>query len=231
MIDKIYSERIASFLLNNILDIAPKTHYLSDCDRTLKDLYGKAVTILWEQLMIHHCAYSPLRPALAAEKALACLIRRGLEYKHLQIKLPRIRVKLDNFAYYIDKTEAGCCAGPASGEFLCRCITLSGEDFAEFLFDFDNLAGAIIKRIDEAVIGYQAKKLQYKIICQTMDILGKQYLEPYGISFSVQNNFSERDIYVTFFSKSSPPVSRIIPFDDITESFIDIALLIAVRAI
>ena len=54
---------------------------------------------------------------------------------------------------------------------------MPGDDFAEFMMDFDSIAGMAEMKLDSLLLERKAQAMQYTIICQTVGELGNQLLE------------------------------------------------------
>jgi len=235
MIDRVYAQRLAETILKDVLkplsfrsaDNLNSFNIISDFEEERDRLLGEALSKLWDQLMSNYKAYESGQPLLVSEKALACLIRRGLDRKDLTMSGTKAGVKLSSFNYYVDKQGVGCTAGPSVwSNYLhrlpMRWIALSGEDFADFMFDFDGIVPWVEKRVDDYLLDFKIKAMQYRILCQTADELGEKYLSPAGIEWHVDTGFSETTVPVSFRDKEHEPIHETIPADKLAEAFRDI---------
>lgn len=218
MIDKDLAERISAFVLDRILHVGSGV-YPSEGDGERDALLRGAATILWEQLMLSVNAYDRGRPPLVSEKALACIIRRGADRRHLRMEFPRSRLTLPHFNYFLEKQGAGCIAGPCTGKKMQGPITLQGEEFADFLFEFDSIAAALPGKIDRALAKRRIESIQHEILCQTIEELGEEYLAPYGITARSSGAFSETDIYISLSRDGAPSIAIIVPIASLAEVF------------
>lgn len=234
MIDKKYAERLSASILGNTLKTFPSGHYgigfhdnfIRDFEEERNGLLGEVIGKFWDQLMTSCNAYGPGGPLLVSEKALACLVRRGVDHRHLRMKGTNARVELPHLTYYVDKEGAGCSAGPCVhsnwGHLPLRWIVLSGEGFADFMFEFDELVGSMIEKVDEALLEYKVQAMQYEIICQTLGQLGEQFLKPHGIRWEVGTHFTEKTVPVTFSDRTHMPITETIATDSLTDVFMGI---------
>lgn len=201
-----------------------ESRLISNYEESRNELVGKGLGELWEKLMSELNAYAPERPLLVSEKALACIIRRGADKKNIRMNGTKARVFLNNATYYVEKEGAGCSAGifGYSGYWSrlpMRWITLSGEEFADFMFEFDELITESIKEFDVRMQEYQIKCKQFEILCTATDQLGEIYLKPYGIMWQNLTRFTENAAYVMFSDDEHKPIYEDIPLDKMADIF------------
>jgi hypothetical protein len=231
MIDRKYAEKLSASILANVLKPLSNEyhhscgHFISDFETERRHILGDALTKLWDQLMAGCNAYDPGHPLLVSEKALACLIRRGVDKGHLYMNGTDARVELPHLTYYVDKEGAGCSAGPcvwSAKRLPLRWISLRGEDFADFVFEFDSLVGTVVENVDRFLLEYKVKAMQYEIICQTLNHLGEQFLKPKGIRWTVSPDFTDQYVHVTFSDGIHLSICETIPTQYLMQVFRDI---------
>lgn len=188
------------------------------------NLIGEGLSKMWDRLMSSCKGYEQGRALLVSEKALACLIRKGVDKKDIRMNGTNARVQLNNFTYYVDKEGAGCSAGPCGykgswSRIPTRWIALSGEDFADFMFEFDDLVADIVTEIDKIILEYRIKAAQYDILCQSVNHLGELFLKQGGISWNVETDFTDTDTPVTFSDGDHQPIHEHIPTERLTDVF------------
>ena len=97
---------------------------------------------------------------LEGEKALAILTRKGMVTENVQFKRNSFRLKLKNAEYRIYKyggTGFEACPWPS----LTWCpVTVSGEEFAEFLAAFDSEIPEIESNLDTVMARIKARELE-----------------------------------------------------------------------
>jgi len=231
MIDKAYARKLAYSIFKDIFH-GISTNYINDSQSRLisdfeserRNLLGEGVAKLWDKLMSNYKAYEQGRTLLVSEKALACLIRRGVVKKDITISGTYAHVQLSNYLYYIDKEGAGCSAGPFGliggwSRPPMRWIGLSGEDFADFMFDFDELVADCAKEVDDRLVNVKIKAKQYEILCRSIDGLGELFLKQSGIKWETDTDFTESKVPVTFSDGKHQPIYEIIPMDKLTDVF------------
>ena len=231
MIDKKQADTISASILKDVLEPISGRYtrsfaldnFVRDFDSGRHQILGEALSKLWDQLMSACNAYGPGAPLLVSEKALACLLRRGVDRNDLRMNGTSARVTLTHLTYFVDKEGASCSAGPCVpshlGHLPMRWIALSGEDFADFIFEFDDIVGDIIRQVDEVLLRYKAKAMQFEIICKTVDELGEQFLKPHGICWSACTDFTDSTVPVRFSDGIHPPIREVLPIDSLSEAF------------
>jgi len=231
MIDKAYARKLAHTIFKDLLHTI-FANYIFDSDSRLitnfeeerNNLLGEGLVKLWDKLMSNYKAYDQGRTLLVSEKALACLIRRGVDKKKIRLRGTNARVELNNFTYYVEKEGGGCSAGPCGyvsrwSRLPLRWVGLSGEEFADFMFDFDDLVSDITKEVDDHLLGVKIRSKQYEILCQSVDALGELFLKPQGITWQTETNFTETDITVSFSDGTHMPILENITMDKLADVF------------
>lgn len=163
MIDKQYAERLLDSLIQEARDS--------------QDLLGDVLQKMWDKLLISCHAFDEGRSLLLSEKALACLVHKGIPKSAIQIDKERIfktTVELQSLTYCIEKYGFGFSAWPCTGHRRSiwglpsmRWIALSDEEFAEFMLEFDSLVEGVTKKVKEFIIEKKKEDMIKAIIEQT----------------------------------------------------------------
>lgn len=232
MIDLTYAEKLSETLIRDIMGLTGRVKsfprsIITDFDRERELLIGEVTLKLWDRLLSGTGAFRSDKPLTQSEKALACIIRKGVSINAINLQGTSARVPLRVLTYRITKEGAGFSAAPcvSSGSWShlpMRWISLTGEEFAEFIFDFDSFAGSIAEKVDSRLLEQKALAMQYSIICQTAGQLGEQYLKPAGITWNVGSDFSGISATVTFARRGFRSIVETITFKDLAEVFADI---------
>jgi len=231
MIDKTYARKLAARILKNILDSVQKGYITDVRNRLISDYADERDSILdemlvklWDELMSYYKAYEQGRPLLVSEKALACLIRKGVDRKDISLNVPTSSIQLKNLIYYVKKEGVGCSSKPCASaghhnSLPMRWVALSGEDFADFMFDFDELASEFIAEVDRKLMEFKIKAKQYEILSQTVNRLGEVFLRNEGIQWHIGTDFSEEYTPVTFYDGKHQSINEKIPVVKLAEVF------------
>lgn len=227
MIDKEHALKLTQHIIKNIFSSEYRysgSEIITNFEMERENLMGECLSKLWDKLMSFYEAYAADRPLLLSEKALACLIRRGADRKNIRLNGTNAKVRLNNLTYYVEKEGFGCTAGPCcTARFWCnlpmRWVSLSGEDFADFMFEFDELVPALAKEVDDRLLETKVKAKQYEILSQSAGHLGEIFLTQNGIRWQVGTDFTESEISVTFSDGTHLPIRETIPLDKLTDVF------------
>lgn len=205
MIDFKYAQDLLRKLAGEVMkrESGYRGSIVSDFDHKREELAGTIIFKFWDNLL-SSCGAFEGETLTQSEKALACLVRKGVDINSIKRKGTTSYVTLETLTYRISKEGVGFSSAPCvhTGTLYnlpMRWISLSGEEFADFMFDFDSIAGSVYAKIDNYLLEEKALAMQYSIICQSVDILGEQYLKPHGITWMVGENFTERVVHITFF--------------------------------
>lgn len=224
MIDYTDAVKLSEDIISNVMkhEIAFEKNLITDFDYGRNRLLGRVIWKLWDQLLSKSNAYGNERPLTLSEKAMACLIRKGVDKNSININGTTTYFPLGNLTYRIEKEGAGFSACPcvsrgASYSEPLRWITLPGEEFAEFVFDFDSIAGAAISKVDGHLLEAKALAMQYSIICQTIDFLGEQFLKPDGISWTVGTSFTDTSVSLSFSKEGLVGFTESIDLDQLAD--------------
>ena len=163
-------------------------------------------------------------PIMTIQKAIACIIRKGVDRKSISMNGTTAYITLQRLSYRIDKEGHGFSSRPCVHTGLwysmpMRWITMPGDDFAEFMMDFDSIAGMAEMKLDSLLLERKAQAMQYTIICQTVGELGKQLLKPHGISWQVDTDFTDSAVKVRFRKSKHEGISETIALDRLSEVF------------
>jgi len=229
MIDRKYAEKLAATIVGDIMKkssvgFTSMGDLISDFDKERSNILGNVLSKLWDQLMTSCKAYESGKPLLGFEKALACLRRKGVDWNHLSLNMTDATVSLASLNYYLSKEANSFSAGPCVhsgfwGHLPMRWVALSGEDFADFMFEFDELVDFVTKDVDRHLHECKVKSMQYEILCQTIGQLGEQYLKPHGIRWNVNTSFTETLVPVSFNDDRHECICEDIPSDRLAEVF------------
>lgn len=225
MIDKHQAGEQADVILRNLLKVRQSAYLVSeDFGKLRADFIAEGLARLWDRLMSDCKGYRQECRLLVSEKALACLIRKGAHKSDIRMTYTKATVQLNNCTYYVNKEGGGCSAGPCgSGSFWChtpmRWVALSGEDFADFMFDFDALVPDIIRKADKLLLEFNVRIKQYEILCQTVSQLSELILEPNGINCHLDTDFTESEIRITFNDGNHLSLYETIAIDHLADFF------------
>lgn len=227
MIDRTYAERLTASILTRKEKDYPDTRlpylpFVTDFEQSRERLLGDVLFELWDTLMANYKAYEQGRPLLLSEKALACLIRRGVPRNSIMLQGPRASFSLPAFSYFVNKEGAACSVGPrvvtSRWKFSpLRWVRLSGEELSEFIFDFDSLVGFVTESVDSLLLNVKLRATQYEIICRTVGELGETFLKPHGIHWNVGEAFSVESVPVMFQDGIHEDYFESIPMDRLSE--------------
>lgn len=205
MIDMNYAERISDVIIQEVM--GRSTDYgrsmIIAFDIKREHRIGEVILKLWDKLLEGCNGYSSRQGYRQSEKALACLIRKGVDKNRLKFHGTTAFIPLSSLTYRIEKENPGFSCLPCIHTWTwthptSKTILLPEKDFADFLFEFDSYVGPVISKIDKRLLEIKALAMQYSIICQTVDNLGEQYLRPNEISWKVDTNFDDESVSICF---------------------------------
>ena len=226
MIDFKYAERLSETIMKNTLGNAGRFDrpMIEDFDNQREEIVGTVIVKLWDQLLSNCQAYDTGAPLYPSEKAIASIIRKGVDRKSISMNGTTAYITLQRLSYRIDKEGHGFSSRPCVHTGLwysmpMRWITMPGDDFAEFMMDFDSIAGMAEMKLDSLLLERKAQAMQYTIICQTVGELGKQLLKPHGIYWQVDTDFTDSAVKVRFRKSKHEGISETIALDRLSEVF------------
>ena len=224
MIDFRHAESLSETILDNIFK-SEKAHVRSinaDTDGLRQALFGEAIERLWDRLLSDLGAFENGKPLTQSEKAIACIARRLGGLKSITLHCTDADIPLENLTYNIRKEGQGFRCDPQvlSLSFRhgpMRWISLSGEDFADFLFEFDSLISAVAQKVDSRLVNEMAIAMQLSIISETVRELGEVYLTPKGIFWDIDSDITDNSVTVTFHRKGVESLSETIGLGSLAE--------------
>lgn len=223
MIDFKYAQDLLRKLAGEVMkrESGYRGSIVSDFDNKREELAGTIIFKFWDNLL-SSCGAFEGETLTQSEKALACLVRKGVDINSIKRKGTTSYVTLKTLTYRISKEGVGFSSAPCvhTGTLYnlpMRWISLSGEEFADFMFDFDSIAGSVYAKIDNCLLEEKALAMQYSIICQSIDALGEQFLKPHGISWKIGENFTETVIHITFFHTPHENIYETVELDRLPE--------------
>ena len=224
MIDIRYAEKLCEKVIGDVMGRTKSfaRSMIADFENEREQLVGEVILKIWDRLLSNMGAFSSDKPLTQSEKALACIIRKGVNLSSITMQGTTAHVPLGTLTYRLSKEGFGFSCVPCVNtntwnNLPMRWISLPGEDFAEFMFEFDSFAGSIARMIDSRLLEEKALAMQYSIICQTVDQLGEQYLKPAGITWNVGCDFTDIAATVTFVRKGYRSIFETIRFKDLAE--------------
>ena len=224
MIDFKYAERLSETIMRNTLGNAGRFDrpMIEDFDNQREEIVGTVIVKLWDQLLSNCKAYDTGAPLYPSEKAIACIISKGVDRKSISMNGTTAYITLQRLSYRIDKEGHGFSSRPCVHTGLwysmpMRWITMPGDEFAEFMMEFDSIAGMAEMKLDSLLLERKAQAMQYTIICQTVGELGNQFLKPHGISWKVSTDFTDTSVNVWFRQSKIKGISESIPFNRLSE--------------
>lgn len=229
MIDMNYAERISDVVIKEVMGRSPDygCSMINDFDTKREHLIGEVVLKLWDKLLDSCKGYSSRQGFRQSEKALACLIRKGVDRNRLKFQGTSAIVPLSSLSYLIEKENPGYGCLPCIHTWRwvhpwSSTILLPEENFADFLFEFDSYVGSVFSKIDERLLAIKALAMQYSIICQTANNLGEQYLRPNGISWSVGTDIVDDSVFISFSKEGLKDLWEKIRLDELARVFSEI---------
>ena len=219
MIDFKYAQDLLRKLTGEVMkrESGYRGSIVSDFDNKREELAGTIIFKFWDNLL-SNCGAFEGETLTQSEKALACLVRKGVDINSIKRKGTTSYVTLKALTYRVSKEGVGFSSVPCvhTGTMYglpMRWISLSGEDFADFMFDFDSIVGSVYRAIDNHLLEEKALAMQYSIIRQSVDTLGEQFLKPHGITWRVADKFTDSTINVNFFQKGRENIRETIELD------------------
>ena len=229
---KAITEEIANTIIDLPLERRSLTHIYKNNltpDEVRRSLINGVWQICLDKLQKEHKEYEPL----AAEKAIAILIRLGAVNEKVVFKTDSFRVRLANSEYRIYKLGSSldnpgsiikACPWPADGRYDVR---LSGERFAAFLQAFDaeipfmeGKVPQIMEKRREKELEEIKRQMERMLKDRIIKTLLDQYLTPLGITA----HYTIRDDNVVAIELQKTIISRHeIPFEKLCENMQELA--------
>lgn len=229
MIDMKYAERISDVIIQEVMGRSKNydRSMIADFETKREHLIGEIILKLWDKLLECHKYYYSRQGYRQSEKALACLIRKGVNKNRLNFQGTTAFIPLSSLTYRIVKENPGFSCLPCIHTWtwthpMSSTIFLPEEKFADFLFEFDSYVGPVIGKIDKHLLEIKALAMQYSIICQTANNLGEQYLRPNGISWSVGTDIVDDSVFISFSKEGLKNLWEKIRLDELAKVFSEI---------
>lgn len=165
-------------------------------DRARKILLGK----VWGKSLARLNKRYPSSEPMAAEKALAALMRNGISRNRIRLRDNSFRLNLDNCQYRLYKhaSAEGFSACPWPSEHQCT-VRLSGKDFAGFVLAFDAAVPEIVARVpgvlravEERELAERKKEIELDLKKQFLQSVIDRFITPLGLS--AHSVFKEGDV-------------------------------------
>ena len=114
MIDFKYAERLSETIMKNTLGNAGRFDrpMIEDFDNQREEIVGTVIVKLWDQLLSNCKAYDTGAPLYPSEKAIACIIRKGVDRKSISMNGTTAYITLQRLSYRIDKEGHGFSSRP-----------------------------------------------------------------------------------------------------------------------
>ena len=187
----------------------------------LNELVCKTTFELWDRLLSDCGGYASGKVLVPAEKALAELIRRGTQMENIKSRYAmEIRLKMQNFNYVLRKEYQCFQMWPEipiryhTHNKPMRWVSLSPQEFGDFMYEFDDLIPIIRTKAEAAMIEMRSRAMQTKILKLSLESYDSEFLAPNSTEYTIRS-INETSANIVFRQMGKKDLYLNVPFADI----------------